>query len=175
MFFLSATPAEFVEIEKWHSSTPNARSLSHSPSAPPPSFPQSPYPTRSLVRDERTHPRTKHYPHSPRLVVHSPPPPPANSFVIGPAVINTHAQYEKSLTTALHAQTSYLHGVSCYDSRSHAMCTGRDLIAGVARARLTSAENPVSGAGPACTRGRACSGREYSLRPTCDSYRHRTH
>jgi hypothetical protein len=26
-------------------------------------------------------------------VVHSPPPPPANSFVIGPAVINTHTQY----------------------------------------------------------------------------------
>ena len=46
-----------------HSSTPNARSLSHSPSAPPPSFTQSPYPPRSLVRDERTHP------HRPRLVV----------------------------------------------------------------------------------------------------------
>ena len=46
----------------WHS----ARSLSHSPSAPPPSFTQSPYPPRSH----------------------------ANSFVIGPAVIkqvlNTH-------------------------------------------------------------------------------------
>ena len=73
-----------------HSSTPNARSLSHSPSAPPPSFPQSPYPPRSLVRDERTHP------HSPRFVVsHStcPPlsPPHANIFVIGPAVIkHTH-------------------------------------------------------------------------------------
>ncbi len=47
------------------------------------------------VRDERTHP------HRPRLVVyHStcrplssvPPPPPANSFVIGPAVINTHTR-----------------------------------------------------------------------------------
>ena len=47
-----------------HSSTPNARSLSHSPSAPPPSFPQSPYPPRSLVSDERTHP------HRPRLVVY---------------------------------------------------------------------------------------------------------
>jgi hypothetical protein len=47
----------------WHSSTPNARSLSHSPSAPTPSFTQSPYPPRSLVRDERTHP------HRPRLVV----------------------------------------------------------------------------------------------------------
>jgi hypothetical protein len=73
-----------------YSSTPNARSLSHSPSAPPPSFTQSPYPPRSLVRDERTHP------HRLRLVVsHSTCPPlssspPANSFVLGPAVINTH-------------------------------------------------------------------------------------
>ena len=55
------------------SSTPNARSLSHSPSAPPPSFTQSPYPPRSLVRDGQTSP------HRPRLVVsrstclHSPP------------------------------------------------------------------------------------------------------
>ena len=32
------------------------------------------------------------------------------------------------------------------------MCTGRGRIAGVARAQLTYAENPVSGAGPACTR-----------------------
>ncbi len=76
-----------------HSSIPNARSLSHSPSAPPPSFPQSPYPPRLVVRDERTHP------HSPRLVVsHSTCPPlssspPANSFVIGPAVINTHTYH----------------------------------------------------------------------------------
>ena len=75
----------------WHSSTPNARFLSHSPSAPPPPFTQSPYPPRSLVRDEQTHP------HRPRLVVsHSTCPPlssspHANSFVIGPAVINhTH-------------------------------------------------------------------------------------
>ena len=66
----------------WHSSNPNARSLSHSPSVPPPSFTQSPYPPRSLVRDGQTSP------HRPRLVVsHStcPPlssPPHANSFVI---------------------------------------------------------------------------------------------
>ena len=71
----------------WHRSIPNARSISHSPSAPPPSFTQSPYPQRSLVCDEQTHP------HRPRLVVsHSTCPPlssspPANSFVIGPAVI----------------------------------------------------------------------------------------
>jgi len=77
-----------------HSSTPNVCSLSHSPSAPPPSFTQSPYPPRSLVRDEQTHP------HRPRLVVsHStcPPlssPPHANSFVIGPAVIkHTHPKH----------------------------------------------------------------------------------
>jgi hypothetical protein len=47
----------------WHSSNPNARSLSHSPSAPPPSFTQSPYPPRSLVRAGQTSPRR------PRLVV----------------------------------------------------------------------------------------------------------
>jgi len=79
----------------WHSSTPNARSLSHSPFAPPPSFTQSPTalpsPPRSLVCDEQTHP------HRPRLVVsHSTCPPlssspHANSFVIGPAVIK-HTQ-----------------------------------------------------------------------------------
>ena len=75
----------------WHSSTPNARFLSHSPSAPPPPFTQSPYPPRSLVRDGQTHP------HRPRLVVsHSTCPPlssspHAHSFVIGPAVIkHTH-------------------------------------------------------------------------------------
>jgi hypothetical protein len=75
----------------WHRSTPHARSILHSPSAPPPSFTQSPYPPRSLVRYEQTHP------HRPRLVVsHSTCPPlssspHANSFVIGPAVIkHTH-------------------------------------------------------------------------------------
>jgi hypothetical protein len=83
----------------WHRSTPNARSLSHSPSAPPPSFTQSPYPPRSLVRDEQTHP------HRPRLVVsHSTCPPlssspHANSFVIGPAVIkHTHTQTSPPFT-----------------------------------------------------------------------------
>ena len=58
----------------WHSSTPSAHSFSHSPSAPPPSFTQSSYPPRSLVRDERTHP------HRPRLVVsHSTCPPLSSS------------------------------------------------------------------------------------------------
>ena len=47
----------------WHSSNPYARSLSHSPSAPPPSFTQSTYPPCSLVRDGQTSP------HRPRLVV----------------------------------------------------------------------------------------------------------
>jgi hypothetical protein len=58
---------------------------------PPPSFTQSPSPPRSLVRDGQPSP------HRPRLVVArstcppiSPPPPHANSFVLGPAVINTH-------------------------------------------------------------------------------------
>ncbi len=83
-----------------HRSTPNARSISHSPSAPPPSFTQSPYPPRSLVRDDQTHP------HRPRLVVsHSTCPPlssspHANSFVIGPAVIkHTHTQKQNTFVS----------------------------------------------------------------------------
>ena len=71
----------------------------HAPSrTPPPSFTQSPYPPRSLVRDGQTHP------HRPRLVVsHStcPPlssPPHAHSFVIGPAVIkHTHNHAAKEI------------------------------------------------------------------------------
>jgi hypothetical protein len=55
-----------------------------------------------------------------------------------------------SFTTALRAQTSYRHGVNCSGFRSHAMCTGRVLIARVARTRLPCAENPVSGICPAC-------------------------
>jgi len=55
-----------------------------------PSFTQSPSPPRSLVRDGQTSP------HRPRLVVSRStcppisPPPHANSFVLGPAVTNTH-------------------------------------------------------------------------------------
>ncbi len=86
----------------WHSSTPNARFLSHSPSAPPPPFTQSPYPPRSLVRDGQTHP------HRPRLVVsHSTCPPlssspHAHSFVIGPAVIkHTRSIHTKPLPSTL--------------------------------------------------------------------------
>jgi len=81
------------------SSSPHAHSFvigpaiinTHGPavlrSAPPPSFTQSPYPPRSLVRDGQTSP------YRPRLVVSRstcPPlssPPHANSFVLGPAVI----------------------------------------------------------------------------------------
>jgi hypothetical protein len=47
----------------WYSSSPSARSLSRSPSPPPPYFTQSPSPPRSLVRDGQTSP------HRPRLVV----------------------------------------------------------------------------------------------------------
>jgi hypothetical protein len=60
-----------------------------SPSRHPP-FTQYPSPSRSLVRDGQTSP------HKPGLVVpHSTcpslsPSPPAHSFIIGPAVINTH-------------------------------------------------------------------------------------
>ena len=35
-------------------------------------------------------------------VLHSPPPPPANSFVIGPAVINTHISHSRSGATKAH-------------------------------------------------------------------------
>jgi hypothetical protein len=67
----------------WRRRTPNARSLSRSPSSPPPSFTESPSPPRSLVRDGQTSP------HRPRLVVSRStcpslsPSPHANSFVIG--------------------------------------------------------------------------------------------
>ena len=47
----------------WHSSRPSARSLSHSPSHPPPSWTQCPSPPRSLVCDGQPSP------HRPRLVV----------------------------------------------------------------------------------------------------------
>ena len=70
----------------------SARYFSRSPSPPLPSFTQSPSPLRSLVHDGQTSPPR------PRLVVSrstcpplSPSPPHANSFVIGPAVINTHS------------------------------------------------------------------------------------
>jgi hypothetical protein len=76
----------------WHSGRPSERSLSRSPSPPPPSFTQSLSLPRSLVRDGQTSP------HRPRLVVsHSTcpplsPSPHANSFLIGTAVINTHSK-----------------------------------------------------------------------------------
>jgi hypothetical protein len=72
----------------------SARSLSRSPSPPPPSFTQSPFPPRSLVRDGQTSP------HRPRLVVSRStcpplsPSPHANSFIIGTAVQNTHTVNE---------------------------------------------------------------------------------
>ena len=74
----------------WHSS-PSARSLSRSPSSPPPPFTQSPSPPRSLVRDGQTSP------HRPRLVDFRSTCPPlspnphAKSFVLGTAVINIHS------------------------------------------------------------------------------------
>jgi hypothetical protein len=106
----------------WHSSTPNSRFLSHSPSDPPPSFTQSPYryrfcfcknnkrtiiiTPRSLVRDEQTHP------HRPRFVVsHSTCPPlssspHAHSFVIGPAVIkHTRSSASGSPTLGMLVET----------------------------------------------------------------------
>jgi hypothetical protein len=73
----------------WHSSRRSARSLSRSPSPPPPFFTQSPSPPRSLVRDGQTSP------HRPRLVASRSTCPPlspfplSNSFIIGTAVINT--------------------------------------------------------------------------------------
>ena len=102
----------------WHSSTPNARFLSHSPSAPPPPFTQSPYPPRSLVRDGQTHP------HRPRIVVsHSTCPPLSSSphthsFVIGPAVIK-HTQFLLAIATKAclyvlqKTTTTHCHGGEC--------------------------------------------------------------
>ena len=63
-------------------------------STAPPSFPQSPYrdPPRSLVHDMMSGLIHTDLGSSSLIahVLHSPPPPPANSFIIGPAVINTH-------------------------------------------------------------------------------------
>ena len=69
--------------------------LSHSPSPPPPSFTQSHYPQRSLVRDGKV--RLFHAGlASSSLVAHvlHYPPPHANSFVIGPAVIKHTFEYQ---------------------------------------------------------------------------------
>jgi hypothetical protein len=78
----------------WQSISPSARSLSRSPSPPPPSSRVTQSPTQPphslLVRDGQTSP------HRPRLVVSRStcpplsPSPHASSFVIGTAVINTH-------------------------------------------------------------------------------------
>jgi len=72
----------------WCRRTPSARSFARSPSSPHPPFTQYPFPPHLLVRDGQTSPLNS------RLVVsHSTCPPPspsphANSFGIGPAVIN---------------------------------------------------------------------------------------
>jgi hypothetical protein len=96
-----------LQVSQWGSGGPHQdNGFSGLPrtasSAPPPSFTQSPYPPRSLVRDDQTHP------HRPRLVVsHStcPPlssPPHANSFVIGPPVKkNTHTHTPAGLCETL--------------------------------------------------------------------------
>jgi len=82
----------------WHSGSPSARSLSRSPSSPPPSFTQSPFPPRSLVRDGQTNP------HRPRLVFSRSTCPPlslsphTNSFILGTAVINTRTNCFMLLT-----------------------------------------------------------------------------
>jgi hypothetical protein len=76
------------------------RSLSRSPSSPPPSITQSPFPPRSLVR------AGQNSPHKPLLVVsHSTcpplyPSPLANSFIIGTAVINNNPGGTCSLNSA---------------------------------------------------------------------------
>ena len=75
----------------WHSSNPNARSLLHCPSAPPPSFTQSTYPPRSLVRVGRLVHTGLGSSSLVAHILHYPPPPHANSFVLGPAVIK-HTQ-----------------------------------------------------------------------------------
>jgi hypothetical protein len=84
-----------------------ARSFTRSSSSCHPHFTQYPVPSRSLVRDGQTSS------HMPRLVVsHSvcpslSPSPPAHSFIIGPAVINTTTQQPRVATT-LHLATCLL-------------------------------------------------------------------
>jgi hypothetical protein len=89
----------------WHSSSLSARSLSRSPSSPPPSFTQSFFPPRSIVRDGQTSP------HRPWLVVSRSTCPPlspsahTNSFVIGTAVINAHTHVPKRFRYVRPVQT----------------------------------------------------------------------
>jgi hypothetical protein len=59
---VKVTGVTVTAVWRSHGRTPNARSLSRSPSSPPP-FTRSPFPPRSLVRDGQTSP------HRPRLVV----------------------------------------------------------------------------------------------------------
>ncbi len=91
---LSATSTELVRVGVWvwdwiHSHTPPR---TRSPSSRHPLFTHYPFPPRSLVCGGQASP------HKPRLVVsHSTCPPlssspHAHSFVIGPAVINTHTR-----------------------------------------------------------------------------------
>ncbi len=85
----------------------------HTPPRPPP-FTQYPSPSRSLVRDGQTSP------HKPRLVVpHSTcpslsPSPPAHSFIIGPAVINTHTICVQCTQAATVAPRVYGHSGFSY-------------------------------------------------------------
>jgi hypothetical protein len=59
-FVLSFTSAKPIHTHTHtHTHTyPSARSFTRSPSSPPPSFTQFPFPPRSLVRDGHTSPRT---------------------------------------------------------------------------------------------------------------------
>ena len=104
----------------WHSSSPSARSLSRSPSSPPPSFTQSPSPPLSLVRDGQTSPRRPRLVVSRSRLVHTGlgssslvahvlyylPPPHANSFVLGPAVIKHKHRYTPSRSPAPRSPSS---------------------------------------------------------------------
>ena len=73
--------------------------------------------------------------------------PPLNNFMGPEGVTVTVAEQllNTEYCTAVHAEASYHHGVDGWASRSHAMCTGRDLVAGVACARLQYAKRLVTG------------------------------
>ena len=102
----------------WRSRTPHARSISRSPSSPPPSFTPSPFAPRSLVRDGQTSP------HRPRLVVSRSTCPPlssaphANSFVIGSAVIK-HIPGRAGSVLGLHSRRSI---VGSNKTHTHPSC-----------------------------------------------------
>jgi hypothetical protein len=139
---------------------PNARSLSRSPSSPPPSFTQYPSPPRSLVRDGQTSP------HGPRLVVSRstcppffPPPPPREQLC------NRYCSNKHTL------RRSTPHGARCSKVRIVQEFGRMRTMAKLLLVRRRYLHNARSSQSTSCKRGR-CMSRccEIRLRIACVMY-----